>query len=156
MKFGKTHTIGKGLTAQQRLFAQKYVELQNATKAALIAFPNIKAVTARAKGSRLLDQPNVRQAIVDICRNQELITPFMLAEVVKRWIQGNDGYLAHKWFETFLTMAEGKLPGDGPDAPEVHNHKHLHLENVSDEEKKFYLLHGRFPTAGELGDAGGA
>lgn len=150
MKFGKRIGVGRGLTLSEQRFAQEYVRLQNATKAALAAYPDIKPATARSKGSRMLDQPSIRQEIVRICREDAMITPYMMAEVMKRWIQGKDGYLAHKWFETLMNMTEGRMPGDEAGGAEVHNHKHLHLENVSDAEKKFYLLHGRFPTAGEL------
>lgn len=52
------------LTVKQQAFADYYIELGNATEAYLKAYPNVKKeATARANGSRLLTNANVKAYI---------------------------------------------------------------------------------------------
>ena len=56
--------IEKKFTVKQQVFADAYIELGNATQAYLKAYPNIKKEdTARAAGSRLLTNANVKSYI---------------------------------------------------------------------------------------------
>ena len=56
--------IEKKLTVKQQAFADYYIELGNATQAYLQAYPNVKKEeTARANGSRLLTNANVKAYI---------------------------------------------------------------------------------------------
>lgn len=56
--------IERKLTIKQQAFADAYVELGNATQAYLCAYPNVKKEeTARANGSRLLTNANVKSYI---------------------------------------------------------------------------------------------
>ncbi|WP_256093121.1 terminase small subunit [Lysinibacillus sp. FSL M8-0337] len=56
--------IERKLTVKQQAFADYYIELGNATDAYLKAYPNVKKeATARANGSRLLTNANVKAYI---------------------------------------------------------------------------------------------
>ncbi|QPQ35911.1 terminase small subunit [Lysinibacillus sp. JNUCC-52] len=56
--------IERKLTVKQQAFADLYIELGNATEAYLRAYPNVKKeATARANGSRLLTNANVKAYI---------------------------------------------------------------------------------------------
>jgi len=56
--------IERKLTVKQQAFADFYIELGNATEAYLKAYPNVKKeTTARANGSRLLTNANVKAHI---------------------------------------------------------------------------------------------
>lgn len=56
--------IEQKLTVKQQAFADYYIELGNATEAYLKAYPNIKKeATARAAGSRMLTNVNVKAYI---------------------------------------------------------------------------------------------
>lgn len=63
--------IERKLTVKQQAFADYYIELGNATEAYLKAYPNVKKeATARANGSRLLTNANVKAYIEE--RMEEL------------------------------------------------------------------------------------
>lgn len=56
--------IEQKLTIKQQAFADLYIELGNATEAYLKAYPNVKKeATARANGSRLLTNANIKAYI---------------------------------------------------------------------------------------------
>lgn len=94
------------MTEKQRIFAEEYIKDLNATRAYKAAYPNVKKdAAARASGSKLLTNPNIKQYIdeqLEIMRTKRTADAQEILEYLTSIMRGEQSE------EVLIGLGEGR------------------------------------------------